>query len=420
MGQKIINIEISNLHLWTENPRDKVDINSTDKDIFLRAIRENPKKWNLNKLIIQMGNYYDKSELPTVVIKNNKYIVYDGNRRIAIIKYAKNPCWSNNIKGKIFSKNIPEAFKELKTIPCNVCDEETALTNIERKHVDNGSWGRLERDRFLHVNSNKPKSNLLVIEDKNPGFISQNKKMNQRFVGEEIFSNTNLEEMGFKIENDKFLTIYDKETTRLILDKILILVTENKITTRGTNRGKLLEPFKEHNPSIEIKTFSKKKSKKFSDNNSYSSENKQQPVTRHKETQFTFFGKKLSLEPGTVNNLYRDIGYLYKYYNKNKDKLSESFHKIIGMSLRLLVESACEKENHKITDYSSKYFVEAKKKLNQDEKAFLSSQSIEEDTITKLLHIGAHNYKLASNIEQTKAMSIIIGVMLELSHGKNK
>jgi len=55
-----------------------------------------------------MGSHYDFSELPTVVFKNNKYIIYDGNRRIAVLKYLQNPDWSYQIEGKLFPSSEPE------------------------------------------------------------------------------------------------------------------------------------------------------------------------------------------------------------------------------------------------------------------------------------------------------------------------
>ena len=65
--QKIQNIKVNDLCLWTENPRDPIDTNATDLDIIKHAIDENPKAWNLDKLVTEMGAHYDLSELPTVV-----------------------------------------------------------------------------------------------------------------------------------------------------------------------------------------------------------------------------------------------------------------------------------------------------------------------------------------------------------------
>ena len=39
--QEIKHIKVSNLHLWTENPRDPIDPNGYDYDIIKKAIEDN-------------------------------------------------------------------------------------------------------------------------------------------------------------------------------------------------------------------------------------------------------------------------------------------------------------------------------------------------------------------------------------------
>lgn len=51
-------------------------------------------------------------------------------------------------------------------------------------------------------------------------------------------------------------------------------------------------------------------------------------------------------------------------------------------------------------------------------KTFLSNQNVKKETLPQLLHTGAHNYCSSQNYEQTLAISIILGAMLNLSHGK--
>ncbi|MBK6966852.1 MAG: hypothetical protein IPH20_23860 [Bacteroidales bacterium] len=58
--------------------------------------------------------------------------------------------------------------------------------------------------------------------------------------------------------------------------------------------------------------------------------------------------------------------------------------------------------------------------LDKDIKTSLSNHNVNENSIVQLLHTGAHNYQSSSNIEQTIAMSIIIGSILTISHGKEE
>jgi hypothetical protein len=63
-------------------------------------------------------------------------------------------------------------------------------------------------------------------------------------------------------------------------------------------------------------------------------------------------------------------------------------------------------------------FREAKGELDQDQKTTLANQNVTETSIVQLLHTGAHNYSASSNIDQTLAISLILGEILVASHGK--
>ena len=121
--QTIVNIPIKDLVLWTENPRDPIDESATDQEVVERAYADPRGKWNLHKFVLTMGDFYDYSELPTVVYKNGKPVVYDGNRRIALAKIKLG--YVNHLQ--TIDLEIPD-FPE--TMPCAVCSEETAIQRI--------------------------------------------------------------------------------------------------------------------------------------------------------------------------------------------------------------------------------------------------------------------------------------------------
>ena len=147
---------------------------------------------------------------------------------------------------------------------------------------------------------------------------------------------------------------------------------------------------------------------------------KPRQARRVKSKGHEFFGGTLYLSSGDVSNLHKDINDLYIYYNKNKEILSQSFVRLIRMSLRLLCELAAKDLQHaKVDGYVKKYFATAKINLDQDATTTLSTQSVNESSIIQLMHIGAHNYQASSNAEQTVAMSIILGAMLTASHGQD-
>jgi hypothetical protein len=416
MDQEVKYIKIKDLVLWTENPRDPVDENAVDQDIVDRAMNDGSNKWALAKLAKEMGGYYDYSELPTVVYRNGKPIVYDGNRRIVLGKIKHGLVDVDN-GTKI---QLPEFPSE---IPCNVCTEKIALNNVYRKHSETGSWQPLERDIFLHKFMGKEKS-LFLIMDEETGIISVNRHLNQRFVKDEIFKEEILKSMGFFVKNGALHSVHDSKEGHSILEDISKKI-ENKIITTRKNRGKVIEVLEPVSQQII------EKNKKNPQNPSGISFKvpKSQPQRKNKQTRQSqrtpkketeIFGGLLYLRIGDVSNLYRDIVDLYRFYVKDKKRLSQTFPSLIRMSLRLLCETASRNTNNmKLDNYLKKYFKDAKNNLDQDAKTTLASQNITEASIVQLLHTGAHNYDASKNIEQTIALSIIIGEILTITHGKD-
>src|SRR5690606_32927175 len=200
MEQEVKYINIKDLVLWTENPRDPIDENAKDQDIVNRALEDKSLKWTLPKLAKEMGDYYDFSELPTVVYHDDKPIVYDGNRRIILGKIKQGLATVPN-GTKINIPNFPEE------IPCNVCTRKIALNNVLRKHGDSGSWKPLERDIFLHKFMGENKSHFLVLEE-DTGIITANPHLNQRFVKEEIFKESMLSNLGFSVKNGRLNSVH--------------------------------------------------------------------------------------------------------------------------------------------------------------------------------------------------------------------
>lgn len=413
MSQQIKEISIKDLVLWTENPRDPMNEKATDQEIVDKAFENNKAKWNLSKLAKQMGARYDFSELPTVVYHGKKPIVYDGNRRVVLGKV------------KLGLVTIPKEIKyDLPSypdsIPCNVCSKKIALEHVLRKHGNSGNWSQLDQDIFLHKFMGQEKSTFLILEE-DTGVISNNPKLNQRFVKEEIFKNETLNALGFSVQNGSLHTVHTNEEGYEILNDIAKKVTENVISTRKS-RGKVIEILEPSNQ----KKISQNKVKKShlseisfrSDEDVESKDQRQTARTRKKKTEI--FGGKLFLTLGETSNIYRDIEDLYKFYITRKDSLSDSFPGIIRMALRLLCESAAKDRNAQFGNYLKKYFPQAKKNLDKDIRTTLSNQNVTEDSIVQLLQTGAHKYQSSANFDQTIAMSIIIGEILAITHSKDK
>lgn len=413
MEQKVKFINIKDLVLWTENPRDPIDENATDQDIVDRAIDDKFSKWTLSKLAKEMGDYYDFSELPTVVYHGKKPVVYDGNRRMILGKIKHGLVTIP--KGT--SIQLPDFPEE---IPCNVCVEKIALNNVYRKHSDSGSWQPLERDVFLHKFMGERKSPFLILEE-DTGIISANSHLNQRFVKEEIFKEDSLKSLGFIIQKGRLNSVHSDSEAHSILSDISQKIKQKTISTRE-NRGKVIEVLEPSSQQLidQNKNNRSHLSKIRFDNSKEENKNQRQSKrTSKKETEL--FGGRLYLRIGEVSNLYRDIMDLYQFYMEKKHELSQTFPGLIRMSLRLLCETAAKEDNNKkFENYLKGHFPAAKKTLDNDIKTTLSNHNVNENSIVQLLHTGAHNYQSSNNIEQTIAMSIIIGSILTISHGKEE
>ena len=373
MMQEIKKILVRNLHLWTENPRQPVDTFLSDEEVMRIAINDPKNKWDLQKLAEQMGGYYDLSELPTVVEIDGKNIVYDGNRRVAVLKYLQNRKLFQSLGGGIFYDFEPIALKKLVEIPCNVCNKETALNNVERKHIDSGSWGELERQYFLHTHRNKPKSNFLIIEE-STGIISENKKMNKNFVNNETLTIENLKQIGFSIKNEKLVSNYEEDVSKNILKEIVKLIDSGIISTRK-NRRKLKDPLLEREGLKDtIKQFDPKKPVKNCSKGNKPVEPNNSRKTSKTRFKKEIFGKVLRLKPGKVNDLYLGITNIY-----NKNTMDNTTLPIIGMSLRLILEVAGRvhfeeigSENSDKDSVYKKFLKQAKKSMSKSNINFLS------------------------------------------------
>lgn len=425
MNQKIEYIKVEDLVLWTENPRDPIDCSASDIDVIKRAVFDSHGKWNLKKLANEMGAYYDFSELPIVVYKSGKPVVYDGNRRVVL---AKLKLGIVSIEG-FDSDSLPAVPMDL---PCNVCPEDIALESVYRKHVSSrNSWGALERDIFANKFQHQDKSLFLMFDESTGGFISKHPEMNQGFVRKEVLTETHLKEMGFDFQNGSLRTKHSDEEVEVLLMNLLDKIKSKEISTRGTFRGKPLSVLDRRvqeiissNEDKEFRIYRVPTPVKQCDtpvSNDESTLKNLRKTRLTKSTRIPFFGEKLVLKPGSVNNLYRDISTLCNVIEDKSNGFSDCSFAIIRMSLRLLCETAYKELGYQdFKDYISAFGATAKKKLDQDTKTLLSNQNVSPETLTQLLQTGAHNYLSSTSVDQAKCISILLGAILNESHGRSK
>lgn len=413
MSQEIRDIRIEDLVLWTENPRDPISPESKDQDVAEKAFIDVDGRWSLKKLVSDMGEYYDYSELPIVVYDKGKPIVYDGNRRILLGKIKK---------GLI---DIPEGYDlDISKIsdfpdelPCNVCSQEIALKSVCRKHSDIGSWDVLGRDMFMHKYMHAPKSTFLVV-DEYTGLISGNSSLNKRFVKDEVFTDGVLGQLGFKVENGVLMSNLTSVGQKRVLEDLKEKINNKTISTRK-NRYSVREALDETSKRL----IDNSKNSPYVAVNAFDQSQPSSPAIKSprktKRTQkkdACLFGDPIELKMGNVNDLYRDILTIAEYYLSNKEKLSNKFPALLRMSLRFLVETAASEDKKKLDKYIESYFDGGKYLLSKDEKTTLSNNNVTKSSLSQLLNTGAHNYSDSLSYDKAYAMSLIVGKMLSISH----
>ncbi len=441
--QEIKMIKIEDLQLWTENPRDPMDLNMSNADIIKRAVEDPNSKWNLPKLLKEMGEHYDFSELPTVVNENGKNIVYDGNRRIAVLMYLQNKdIYHDYSGGRFYFPEIePKDLVTLKEIPCNVCDRNTALDNIERKHANSGSWTVLDREYFLHKHKGKPKSLFLMFEEAT-GLISTNKKLNQVFIRDEVLTKRNLRSIGFDVKGGELVAIYPQDTAKQILNRLVELIRTEKITTRtdkqkGTIRVssvkdlktaiEILDPEfkKEISDFDESRQESKFSNFAFKDLESIKEKDTINRQRRGKQTieEQILFGGKLSLNNQKVQNLYSAIDDIYYKFKNTKFFVNKL--PVLGMSLRLLLDVAARELLGIDEDKAYKKLMEKAKKemkIKKEDKNFLvltNSWLDEKENVEGIFSKYAHGNIPVDEGNLIK-LSKIVGDILKFYFNKEK
>ncbi len=423
--QKIKEIKISELHLWTENPRDPIGEDIGDLEIIKKAIKDDRDKWNIPKLIEEMGDFYHLNKLPIVVFKNKKHIVYDGNKRIVVLKYLQNPQWSVVIEKKLFPSSPPKNLVNLKEISCVLCNEKTALTIIQADNIRNNTWSALQQDYFDHYHLKKEKSLFLKIEEATH-LISENyKALDQNFIKTEILTVDNFYKLGFYFDsNNKLESVYPSyekdEKLQLIFEKLIQLIQSKQISTRK-NRGSI-KPLID-DKELNIRNFTEQSSKNVIKDNNLQKKLRKTP--RDKAIVDTLFGEKLELKKGKVNDLYSILDEIYETFKRDKNILP-----IIGMSLRLIMEAAgrkyFENEGDKRASDDAVFgeFMKEIKASDMLDQKELNFNSIGTDILKKNSDFESLLAKYAhANIEYDKTnilqCSKIVGKILKHYYGKN-
>lgn len=171
MAGKIQKIKIEKIINWSENPRHAIGNNETDTLQKLFDAVGTQYMLNLAEDIQEHGLLGNQQIVVVYSESIKKYVVYEGNRRVAAIKLLMNPEGFNFLDKATIdkAKRIAKNADIIDTLECYVTDEDEAFFIMERVHSgeDKGrgtkEWGAREKDTF-QVRRNNVKNLSYLID----------------------------------------------------------------------------------------------------------------------------------------------------------------------------------------------------------------------------------------------------------------
>jgi hypothetical protein len=411
-------IKVADIHLDQENPRFP-PVNSQREAIDAMLADQGEKVATLALDIYQYGL---NPSAKLILFKSNSHFVDgDGNRRLTALKILETPSLADAFP-KI-RKKIDAILKRPGAVPteigCVVFSDRNAARHWisinhggaqdGRGHID---WNAEQKDRFerkpsigLEALDLLTHKGLITIDDK----VQVNKSTLDRLLSyKEVKADLSISKKG-----DHFTFGNVDNLKRAVLSLRGKAVDEVYTATKGK---KFIQEAINSSASGPSGAGSSASGAQGNPGDTQSGQGSRS--RRIKKPGLPVFGGKLSLKPGHVNNLYRDVESLYDLYQSEQIRFSADFIVIFRMSLRLLAETAAKDLKKELKDYLTDEFDLAKKSLDQNAKTTLSNQSVSKDSIIKLFQTGAHDYHNSKNEEQALALSIILGAILTLTHRK--
>lgn len=411
-------IKVTDIHLDQENPR--FPPVNTQRDAIDAMLADQGEKIATLALDIYQNGLNPSVKL--ILFKEGKHFVDgDGNRRLTALKILETPSLADAFP-KV-RKRIDAILKRPGEVPievgCVIFNDRNAarhwiLVNHDGEQEGRGQikWDAEQKDRF----ERKPSIGLEALDLlTHKGLITTaDKSQVNKSTLDRLLSYKGVKsDLSITKKGDHFSFGSVDHLRKAVLNLRGKAVDEVYTATKGKTF------VQESITSLGAAPAGPAGNSTINSGGSGDAGNGQVSRTRRiKKPGLPFFGGKLSLKTGHVNNLYRDVESLNDFYQTEKGRLSADFIVIIRMSLRMLAETAAKDMKKDTHDYLTGHFDTAKKSLDQNAKTSLSNQSVTKDSIMKLFHTGAHDYHNSKNEEQALALSVILGAMLTLSHGK--
>lgn len=149
-AEKIMDV-ISDLHLDPNNVRLESATNAVEADI-MADLFANEQAFSLVEGIATVG--YLTHEIPVVVLRNNQYVVVEGNRRVAALKAIQNPLLVPEFTSQIKAASKSVTKSGLKKLKVKIApDQDQADELIATLHTSNArrAWGPVRQAAFFQA-----------------------------------------------------------------------------------------------------------------------------------------------------------------------------------------------------------------------------------------------------------------------------
>ena len=265
---KTENINISLLDLDTQNPRFLMLYNdSHSQDDIINYLLKNENADEIVKSIVEQQDYRPDSFL-YVIRHDNRYIVKEGNRRLAAVKSLQDP-----------EKYLNNRYNQfiISEVPCLVYADKSALDkDIASRHtqIDIKRWSRLAQGAYIYncLKDGMQLSDLNYLKDYKSLYKLFNMYLAADKIGcgekfkklvldwdratliERFFSNHSqkfiLPHLGYSIDNNSCqINVFDEELFKLAIDNFISWLDPSKsekITTQMVTNSTIDKYFNEN------------------------------------------------------------------------------------------------------------------------------------------------------------------------------
>lgn len=232
------------------NPKNPRHIEAMPGDELLAMKKLLEASTDINKMYDLICNLFRNGwfeELMIAVVYDsnlNKYVAWDGNRRLTALKILQNPqiAKSFNFSKKQFAHiNImaTKVDKSLFNVNCSIKDDFYSLAqyilSIHTKESSGVSWDPEAKNRFEHLYGNKNKTTYQIFKDEFPDLFN-NMKINTSTFERIITSSSCKKFLKYKINNNIITHDLDNNEFNNQLHRIINDIALKKIHSRNMNK----------------------------------------------------------------------------------------------------------------------------------------------------------------------------------------